>query len=251
MQMNNKIKNEIEKLTPYYTSFLQKLVQINSVYKNEKEAQLKIKEEMKKLELEPNTIYSRDDLESINLVSTIKGKESKNYNSLILNAHCDITPVENIKSWKHDPFSGEIIDNKLYGRGSQDDKAGIAIMLLVYNVIKNLNITLKGDLILESVIEDETTGNGSKCLIEHGYLSDGVIIIDGTWSQRIVYAHLGQVWINVQIIGESVAACVQERAVNPIYIGLELIQSLRKWVENLNNTAENFEGIEKPFFIFS
>ena len=245
----NRISQEIEKLLPYYTEVLKKLVKYNSVYGQEKEAQLYIKSEMQKLGLEPEVVYSRDDLESINLVSVIRGTANNTHNSLILNAHADVTPVDQVNTWDNDPFCAKIIDNKLYAKGAQDDKAGLAIMLLVYNVLKNLNIDLKGDLILESVIEDETTGNGSKCLVENGYTSDGVIIIDGTWSERIVYAHLGQVWLNIEIIGESVAACVEQRGTNPIYIGLNLITALRGWIDTLNSKAKSFEGIDNPFFI--
>jgi acetylornithine deacetylase len=113
-----------------------------------------------------------------------------------------------------------------------------------------LNIPLQGDLIIESVIEDETTGNGSKILVENDYTADGVIIIDGTWSERIIYAHLGQIWIDITITGEPVAACVESRGTNPIYIGLELIQSLKELIETFNNhRGETFEGIVRPNFL--
>lgn len=168
---------------------------------------------------------------------------------MILNAHCDVAPVDGPSRWLKDPFSGEILDNILYGRGSQDDKAGIAIILLLVNVLKNLNIKLKGDLIIESVIEDETTGNGSKALVDHGYVADGVIIVDGTWPKRIIYGHLGQVWLDIQIIGEPVAACVEARGLNPILLGIELIQALKIMVDALNKKGDTFENIEEPNFI--
>lgn len=248
MSLESEITKEINKLLPHYIKILQNLIQYNSVYGNEKDIQLFIKKKMEELGLEPKIYYSRNDKESINLVA-VKNGIKKDYNSLVLNAHCDVTPVEDESSWDYPPFSGKIIDGKIYGRGSQDDKAGISIMLLIYHVIKNLGIELNGDLILESVIEDETTGNGTKCLVNNGYEADGVIIIDGTWSERIIYAHLSQLWINFDIIGESVAACVEERGINPIYIATSLIEELKGWINELNKEVKDFEGIEKPFFI--
>lgn len=246
---DQQIFDEIEKLLPKYREFLSNLVKLNSLYGQEREAQLLVKSKMKELGLCVQSFQSRADDESINLVAHISGAEGTEYKSLILNAHCDIAPVDAIERWTRPPFSGEIVENVLYGRGAQDDKAGIAIILLVVNVLQNLNIRLKGDLMIQSVVEDETTGNGSKTLVESGYTADGVIICDGTWSERIIYAHLGQMWIDVAIVGEPVAACVENRGVNPIYIGIEFIQKLKCFIENLNDKGQCFEGIEKPFFV--
>lgn len=249
MTDKEKITSEIEKLLPIYTDFLSRLVRINSVYGKEKEAQLLIKSKMETLGLNVQTFFSRDDAESINLVSTIRGENSSIYKSLILNAHCDVTPIDGLQRWARQPFSGEIIDNILYGRGAQDDKAGIAIILMVVNVLKNLNIKLNGDLIIESVIEDETTGEGSRILVENGYVADGALIVDGTWSERIIHAHLGQVWIDVEIVGEPVAACVETRGINPIYLAMEFIDQLKRFVNELNRQGDTFEGIDKPYFL--
>ena len=243
------IHNEINKLFPAYREFLSNLVKINSSYGREKEAQLVVKSRMEELGLHVQTVMSREDRDSINLISIVRGADNKNYKSLILNAHCDVTPVDSIERWPRQPFSGEIRENILYGRGSYDDKAGIAVILLVVNVLRNLTVKLKGDLTIESVIEDETTGNGSRVLVENGYTADGVIICDGTWPERIIYGHLGHVWIDVEITGEPVAACVESRGVNPIYIGIEFIRKLRDAIEKLNKSEGSYEGIEKPFFV--
>ncbi len=243
------INNQINKLLPNYREFLSDLVKTNSSYGREKEAQLIVKSKMEELGLGVQAFMSRQDQESINLISKIIGLDNKKYKSLILNAHCDVTPVDSIERWSVLPFSGEVRQNTLYGRGSYDDKAGIAVILLVVNVLMNLDVKLKGDLIIESVIEDETTGNGSKVLVEKGYKADGVIICDGTWPERIIYGHLGQVWIDVEITGEPVAACVEGRGVNPIYIGIEFIQKLREATDKLNKSECPYGDIEKPFFI--
>lgn len=160
-----------------------------------------------------------------------------------------MAPVADITRWARHPYSGEIINNILYGRGAQDDKAGVAIILLIVEVIKTLNLNLGGDLIIQSVIEDETTGNGSKILIDNGYNADGVIIVDGTWSERIIYAHLGQLWINVEITGDPVAACVESRGINSIYLGTEYIKRVRDFIAELNEQATEFEKIAKPYFV--
>jgi acetylornithine deacetylase len=251
LKMSNKniVYDEIARLLPEYTAFLSKLVRINSSYCAEKEAQLFVKSKMESFGLQVRTFLSRSSGESMNLAAKIRGTDSKNSKSLILNAHCDTAPVDDPGRWSRSPISGEVAGGRLFGRGAQDDKAGIAVILLAANVLKNLGVILKGDLIIESVIEEETTGNGSKVLVENGYTADGVLICDGTWSGRIIYAHLGQIWVDVEIKGEPVAACVQQRGVNPIYIAMEFVGRLKEYFEELNSRYGAFEGIERPYFI--
>ena len=240
---------KIRELIPTYCEFLARLIRFESVYGNERLAQLYVKEKMNQIGLVVNEYYSREDKESLNLVARIKGRKSNLYQSLILNAHCDVAPVDCPEKWERSPFAGEIVDNKIYGRGSQDDKAGIAIILLLAELLTQSKIELNGDLIVEIVIEDETTGNGSKTLIDNGYTADGVIIVDGTWSERIIYAHLGQIWIDVKITGIPAAACVESRGINPIYIATEFIQRIKNEISRLNQVAEPFEGIDMPYIV--
>lgn len=243
------IQEEIDRLLPTYKNFLIELVKLNSSYGIEKAAQTLVKNKMEELGLDVKAYHSRADEESINLVTVLKGSDP-DYQSLILNAHCDVTPVDDIERWDVNPFEGKVIDNVLYARGAQDDKAGVAVILMIAQLLKNLNIQLKGDLLLQSVIEDETTGNGSKILVDNGYTADGVIICDGTWQERIIYGHLGQVWFDAEITGEPLAAChAGTRGVNPIYLGMDYIQKLKDWIEELNLQPEAFANVTQPFFV--
>ena len=60
-------------------------------------------------------------------------------NGLMLNGHMDTVPAGD--GWKYDPFAAKIVDGKLYGRGSSDMKAGLAVMMIVAKELskKNLN----------------------------------------------------------------------------------------------------------------
>lgn len=50
--------------------------------------------------------------------------------SLILSSHIDVTPVEEGSGWTHDPWRGEIVGERLYGRGAWDDKPGSALAIM-------------------------------------------------------------------------------------------------------------------------
>jgi len=243
------IMQEMELLLPEYTEFLAGLVQIESCYGREGAAQLFVKNKMEEIGLNVHVFHSRKDEESLNLVAKIRGADSNKHKSLVLNAHCDVAPVDDPERWTVPPFSGAIIEGMLYGRGAQDDKAGIAIMLLISHILRNTGTVLNGDLIIQSVIEDESTGNGSKVLVDNGYTADGVIIVDGTWANMIIYAHLGQIWLDITVTGEPVPACVAWRGVNPIHTAMELIQHLELFIKELNASSSPFETIDNPFFM--
>lgn len=249
MTQINEIGKVIDRLMPHYVEFLSNLIRHDSVYGNEKAAQDMIRGEMERLGLEVQTIKSRDDDQSINLAARILGAEGSAFQSLVLNAHADVVPIDAPERWSLQPFSGKVVDNVIYGRGAHDDKAGIATILLVTEALQSLSTPLKGDLILHSVIEEETTGNGTRAVIEQGYTGDGVIICDGAWPARIFFAHLGQLSIRIELDGDAVAASNERRVVNPIDRAMRFVDKLRAWIGELNAKAAPFEGIEAPFFV--
>lgn len=68
---------------------------------------------------------------------------------LIFNGHTDVVPIGEKSSWTVNPFGGEIIDGKIYGRGSADMKGGLAAMLETLNTIKE-DVKIKGRYYLRS-----------------------------------------------------------------------------------------------------
>ena len=168
--------------------------------------------------------------------------------SLILNAHADTAPVEEPSSWSRPPYSGEIVDGRLYGRGAWDDKAGIAEMLLVVEALRLAGVRLRGDLILKSVVEDETTGNGTLACLARGYTADGAIIVDGTWPERYIVSHLGHVWFRITLHGATGHAAA--RGGNPVDAIGPVVAALRQMVahQNQGRTGEG-DFADRPAFI--
>jgi acetylornithine deacetylase len=98
--------------------------------------------------------------------------------SLILSGHIDTVPA-GTQPWTRGPFSGEIDGNRLYGRGSNDMKAGVAIGLFVAEALHALGIELLGDLIFETVVDEEFGGaNGTLAGRLRGDLADGAILTE-------------------------------------------------------------------------
>nr|WP_249931488.1 M20/M25/M40 family metallo-hydrolase [Rossellomorea marisflavi] len=69
-------------------------------------------------------------------------------------------PAGDKKDWSDDPYSGKVENGRLYGRGSTDMKGGTASLLLAIEAVQSLAIPLKGSVIFQSVIEEESGAQG-------------------------------------------------------------------------------------------
>jgi acetylornithine deacetylase len=98
--------------------------------------------------------------------------------SLVLSGHIDTVP-KGTQPWTRDPFGGEVEGNLLYGRGSNDMKGGVGTNLFMAEALRELGINLKGDLIIESVSDEEFGGvNGTLAGRLKGYNGDAAIIAE-------------------------------------------------------------------------
>jgi len=171
MELVEKKKNDLIHL-------VQNLVRIPSVNKppdgEEKECQEFIASKLKKLGMNVD-MFTPDEVTGIkdnpyyvpgrnyagrpNVVGSLKGEGGGR--SILLTTHADVVSPGK-ERWKHDPWGGEIIDGKIYGRGSTDAKGGLAAQIMAIECIKELNYNLPGDLIFASVVDEEFGGmNGS------------------------------------------------------------------------------------------
>ena len=257
-----RVLDAIDRLEPAYRRLLQALVRIPSRGgEGEREAQALVSRHMGEIGL---TVESFDiDAEALKHLAAFN-PSPRNYagrpcvvgrrsgagggRSLLLNAHIDTVPVETPEAWTHSPFGGAIEGGRLYGRGACDDKAGIAECLLVAHAIKDAGVELQGDLTVASVIEDETTGNGSLACVERGYTADAVIIVDGTWPERFIVSHMGHVSFRIRLHGT--AGHATSAGPNPIAaVGL-VVEALKHFVERRNaDHAQHWGAKERPIFV--
>jgi acetylornithine deacetylase len=100
--------------------------------------------------------------------------------TLLLNGHVDVVTVEPRELWSSDPFAGDLRDGRVFGRGSCDMKGGVAAMLLAVEVLRALAVPLAGDLIVNTVTDEESTGAGSLAVAASGLRADGGIIPEPT-----------------------------------------------------------------------
>jgi acetylornithine deacetylase/succinyl-diaminopimelate desuccinylase-like protein len=78
--------------------------------------------------------------------------------SLMLMSHTDVVPVEDEKSWKYPPFSGELAEGLVWGRGSNDCKAETSTQVMTMIILKRLGVKLKGTLTVVASADEEAGG---------------------------------------------------------------------------------------------
>ncbi|PLB49850.1 acetylornithine deacetylase [Aspergillus steynii IBT 23096] len=154
--------------------------------------------------------------------------------SLILNAHIDIVPTGPVDLWTRDPYSGAIDGDKLYGRGGADMRAGSAANLFALDALRRLGLQPASKVVLESVVEEESTGNGTLLTHLSGYRADAVIIPE-PMDEKLVRANTGVLWFQVEVKGLPVHVRDMSTGTNAIDACWEVITGLRKLEQEWNS----------------
>jgi acetylornithine deacetylase len=135
-----------------------------------------------------------------NVVGTLHGTGGGR--SLILNGHTDTVTIEPAKEWSRDPFGAEIEDGLLFGRGASDMKGGVMAGLMALTFLREAGVQLRGDVIMQSVVNEEHAGNGTLDLVRRGCRADGAIVLEPT-SNTIAVSHPGGLYWQVTVPGQA------------------------------------------------
>ncbi|MZQ85688.1 peptidase [Paenibacillus sp. 5J-6] len=220
------------------TALLQQMVRIASTQGNEKEVQLLVADQLRGLRMDVD-MWEPDGEElaghpyfcsprsrfagSPNVVGVRKGTGGGR--SILLNGHVDVVPEGQRNQWAYDPYSGEVVDGKLYGRGSTDMKGGNTALLLALGAIQGLGLKLKGDVIFQSVVEEESGGAGTLAAILRGYRADAALIPEPT-NFRIFPKQQGSMWFRIEVKGRSAHGGTRYEGVSAIEKSIKVVQHI-------------------------
>jgi succinyl-diaminopimelate desuccinylase len=117
-----------------------------------------------------------------------------------LNGHFDVVPVG--LGWTRDPFAGDVVDGKLYGRGSCDMKAGLAAAVFAAETIRRAGVRHASPIDISGTVDEESGGfAGVGWLSEQGVISrertKAVIIPEPFGVDRVCIGHRGVYWFEV------------------------------------------------------
>lgn len=224
--MNNILKHASQ-LQPEIVSFLSDIVRIPSTSSNEKEVIERIKAEMEHI--------GYDEIK-VDELGNLMGRIGNGSRVLALDGHCDVVDVGNPDLWEKDPFSGEINNRVLFGRGSCDQKGGLACAVYSAKILKETGIP--DDLsvwVIVSIQEEDMEGMAWKYIVEeNGFKPDAVLITEPT-NLNIYRGHRGRMEIKVKTEGISCHGSAPERGDNAIYKIAPVIKDIEKLNESLKN----------------
>lgn len=169
-----------------------------------------------------------------NVVGVSRPKGAAKGRSLILNGHIDVVPVGNEAVWTNPPFHPVERDGRLYGRGSGDMKAGIVAYVAAMRALARLGVRPAADVYLQSVIEEECTGNGALACLHRGYRADAAIIPE-PFNHTLMTAQLGVMWFTVDLSGKPAHVLDTSAGFNAIEAVYPIMQSLKGLEERWNH----------------
>ncbi|MBV9128934.1 MAG: ArgE/DapE family deacylase [Verrucomicrobia bacterium] len=120
--------------------------------------------------------------------------------SILLTGHIDVVPAGERTHWRHEPFSGLREAESIYGRGAVDMKGGVASMLAAAEILRDLNVPLRGDILFATVVDEEIGGMGALAMADRGYKADAGILTEPTRNRLSPLCH-GILWGRILIDG--------------------------------------------------
>ncbi len=234
MGIEKEIKNRSEKYRAYTAGILSRLVRIKS-YSGDEENICRVISDMCRE-------AGFDDVR-IDGLGSVVARIGNGEKILAFDAHIDTVTVGDPDAWEKDPFSGEIDDVHVWGRGSSDQKGGAASMIAAGRILKELGYCGKYTLYFTfTVMEEDCDGMCWKYLIEEEKLVPDFAVSTEPTSCRLYRGHRGRMEIVARIRGVSSHGSAPERGVSAAYKASRAALAMEKLCFDLKPDEDNFLG---------
>lgn len=147
--------------------------------------------------------------------------------SLLFSSHMDTVPV-GPDPWTRAPWGGEIDGDKLYGLGAYDMKGGLVASMMALKAMQELGIRLRGDLMIESVVDEEFGGCNGTLAARLKYNADLAVVPEPT-NLAVCPAHHGGLMLRVTFHGKPGWGFSPEKPVDPISAIARFVGVLNQW----------------------
>ncbi len=165
--------------------------------------------------------------------------------SLILNGHIDVVSASE-QLWRTPPFRATREGDWVYGRGAGDMKAGLAAMVGAVRGLRRLGLAPLAPVQIQSVVEEECTGNGALQCVLAGTSFDAAVLTE-PFATAISVAQVGVLWFHLDIAGAPAHVGETGEGVNAIEASFPLVAALHRLEAELNEEPPPpFDTFEHP-----
>ncbi len=224
-----KLREEIENIRQDIIEFTKKFIQIRSFTGKETEATELVANKMKELGYDEVIIDS---------YGSVLGRIGSGKIKILYDAHIDVVEAKDELEWEYPPFSGEIVEDIIYGRGTVDTKSSVVSMIYAGYLIKKFNLCPEKTVYISaSVMEEDLDGELLARLMKENNLELDYVIIGEPSNCQIALGHRGRAMYKITTFGVSAHGSAPEKGDNAIY-------KMSKILDRISNKQKEFDLIE-------
>lgn len=165
--------------------------------------------------------------------------------TIALNAHGDVVPPG--EGWSHDPYGGELVQGKMYGRATAVSKSDFATFTYAVRALESLGIPLAGQVELHFTYDEEFGGEmGPGWLLRQGLTKPDLMIAAG-FSHEVVTAHNGCLQFEVTVEGDMAHAAIPDSGTDALQGAVHILQALYRLNHDYLNITSKVQGITHPY----
>ena len=168
--------------------------------------------------------------------------------SLILQGHVDVVPTGPTDMWSTPPFEPVVKDGWMYGRGAGDMKAGVSAMIFALDALRRIGRQPAATVYVQSVVEEEATGNGALMTHLRGYRADAALVPE-PGGEQLTRANVGVLWFQIEVRGYPVHVANMGEGANAIDAAYRIAGALRELEKTWNDARLDhplFSAHDKP-----
>ena len=164
---------------------------------------------------------------------------------IALNAHGDVVPPG--EGWTHGPYSGEVVDGKLYGRAAAVSKSDFASYAFAVRALEALGLPLKGGVELHFTYDEEFGGElGPGWLLKNGLTRPDYLLAAG-FSYQVITAHNGCLQMEVTVHGKMAHAAIPDTGIDALQGAVAILNALYAQNARYRSVTSKVPGIKHPY----
>jgi len=181
-----------------------------------------------------------------NIIGSL-GEKRPGHKSLLLEGHTDVVTEGDPAEWSHPPFGADLVDGRIYGRGTADMKSGLAAAMVAAAAFRRAGVALKGKLVVGALVDEEDGMIGVRhlCQTAVGRELDAAIICEPE-DNELCLEQRGVVWARFRVRGKMAHGAMPEAGVNPIAALGRLLAAAPGLERRLRKACEKSRYLRPP-----